>query len=101
MKNGLTVDEILDQFSKKELTKIVGEPTLDSIQKLEEEVQENASMVDTSLGGGNHGHLGMVMAAPEYLTLARTPFAVPQNPGYQPVFSPAVNVAALQEGATN
>ena len=101
MKNGLTVDEILDQFSKKELTKIVGEPTLDSIQKLEEEVQENASMVNTSLGGGNHGHLGMVMAAPEYLTLEGTPFAVPQNPGYQPVFGPAVNTAALREGATN
>ena len=101
MKNRLTADKILDQFSKNELTKIVGEPTLDGIQKLEEEAQENASMVDASLGGGNHGHFGMAMATDECLALAGTPFAKPQNPGHQQVFGPAINVAPLQEGTTN
>ena len=101
MKNGLTVDEIKEQFSKKEITKISGEPNLKNVQKLEEEIQENASNIDTSLGGGNHGHLGMVMPANDYLALSGTPFAAPQNPGYQPVFGPAVSTAALREAATN
>ena len=101
MKNRLTTGEIKEQFLKKEITKISGEPNLKNVQKLEEETQENASNIDASLDGGNHGHLGMVMPANEYLALLGTPFAAPQNPGYQPVFGPAVNTAVLREAATN
>ena len=80
MKNGLTADEIKEQFSKKERTKMSGEQNFDDTQKLEEEAQENASNIDTSLGNGNHGHIGMVMAPDNYLALAGAPFVVPQNP---------------------
>ena len=101
MKLALQVDEILEQFTRKTLTKIAGEPTLETILKLEEEVQKNAATITTTLGGGNHVHLGIVMGGNEYTALTGTPFAVPQNPGYQPIFGAGITTAAQREQVTN
>eukprot|EP00957_Ditylum_brightwellii_P137324 10469154-Ditylum_brightwellii.AAC.1 len=41
---------------------------------------ENASTVPSTIGEGNHGHLGLVIEAPKYLQLTGVAFAAPPNP---------------------
>ena len=40
------------------------------------------------LGGGRHGHLGLIIKESLYATLSETLFIVPQDPGSLPVFNP-------------
>jgi hypothetical protein len=37
--------------------------------------------IPTTLGGGNHGHAGILMDPARYLLTAGVPFANPANPG--------------------
>ena len=49
---------------------------------LKNELKSNVSSVPTTLGGGNHGYLGMILTPAEYLRIAPTdPFTWPPNPG--------------------
>lgn len=69
-------------FRHMALTKILGNPDYASLRTLFNEVKSNASSVHTTLGGGGHGHLGLVMTAAQYQAVAPgTPFIVPQHPG--------------------
>ena len=47
-------------------TKIRGEPTYETLHHLKNELKANASSVPTTLGGGNHGYLGMILMSSEY-----------------------------------
>jgi hypothetical protein len=69
-------------FEYKTLTKIIGQPTIDSIAKLHREVKRNAQKVPTTLGGGQNGYLGMIIAPEIYNTTpgARA-FHRPEDPG--------------------
>ena len=69
-------------FEYKTLTKIIGQPTIDSIAKLHREVKRNAQKVPTTLGGGQNGYLGMIIAPEIYHTIpgARA-FHRPEDPG--------------------
>jgi hypothetical protein len=63
------------------------EPTTEAIRLLRLELYANARNVPTStLGGGQHGHLGLLMPAAEYLLLAGHPYilsaALPDIPDY-------------------
>jgi hypothetical protein len=56
------------------------EPSLAAIHKLIAEVYANAGAVRTDLGGGQQGHLGLVMPEAEYLALPGTePYAFPEQ----------------------
>ena len=46
------IKNIYSHFKYKELTKIVGEPTLDNILHLHQQVKRNAQSVPTVIGGG-------------------------------------------------
>ena len=48
-------------FKHPVLTAIRGEPTYETEHHLKNERKENASSVPTTLGGGNHGYLGMIL----------------------------------------
>ena len=75
-------------FQHKVLTKVHGKPTYESLQTLATEVKANAGSVPSTAGGGANGHLGMVLSAARYATLAGTvPSIQPANPG---VFDPPV-----------
>ena len=52
------------------LTKIRGEPTYETLHHLKNELKGNASSVPTTLGGGNHGYLGMILMSAEYHRIA-------------------------------
>ena len=57
-----TVDYWNTFFEHANLTKIHGEPTFESIQTLQCEIIVNALSVYSDLGGGAHGHLGLVLS---------------------------------------
>jgi hypothetical protein len=73
-------------FPKPILTKVEGEPTNTSYQKLLVEVYANAMSVLSNRGGGKKGHLGAIMSPEAYQELApgATPWEAPPNPGPTP-----------------
>ena len=54
----------------KQVTKIHGRPTFLQLRKLEKKLTTNAAKVQLELGGGAHGHLGMIKSATDYATIA-------------------------------
>ncbi len=67
-------------FEFKELTKIHGEPTFESIKLLHNQLKANANSVPSTLGGGAHGHLGLVLPPTLYNLISNTPFVRPAMP---------------------
>ena len=82
------------------LTAILGEPTYETLHHLKNELKTNARSVPTTLGGRNHGYLGMILTPAEYHCIAPTdPFTWPPNLG---VFVPnPAGTAAQTESAEN
>jgi hypothetical protein len=73
--------EIRDEIRKETVTKIHGQPTSHDLTILEKEIIETLGNIPTSLGGGNHGHVGVIINLTEYKTLTRgINFVNPVNP---------------------
>ena len=72
------VDYASAYFTHCELTKILGEPSYRTLTQLKKELHSNASSVDSDLGGGDHGYLGLVTHGATYP--GATPFVAPQYP---------------------
>jgi len=69
-------------FQHQVLTRIHGTPVFETLQVLTTELKANASSVPTTLGGGNYGHLGLVVSDQKYASLANSsPWVTPVNPG--------------------
>ena len=82
-------------FTHKNLTPIVGRPDPVTIDVLRGEIYANAMDVPTELGGGQYGHLALVMPADQYTNLDNAiPYVAPINPGVQA--PPAPNATAIQ-----
>lgn len=76
-----TIDYASSYFKYKTPTPMRGEPTNKALKRLKIELQANASSIETDLGGGNHGHLGLVLTDEEYATMQNaTPFIPPNYP---------------------
>lgn len=60
--------------------KIQGEPSYDDIRQLRMVIYQNAASIHSNLGGGLHGHLGMVMDDNTYATLTNQPWVDPPEP---------------------
>jgi hypothetical protein len=73
-------------FQHKVLTKIHGKPTYETLQNALTELKANAGSVPSTLGGGQYGHLGLLLSDTRYATLPMTqPWVSPINPGpYDP-----------------
>ena len=81
-------------FEHPVLTTIRREPIYKTLHHLKNELKENASSVPTTLGGGNHGYLGMILTPAEYHCIVTTyPFTRPPNLG---VLVPNLNGTAAQ-----
>ena len=69
-------------FEHKTLDKIHGEPSATSLQKLFRQLGRNARGVNSNLGGGQYGHLFMILTPQEWNQLPGTaPVFPPQDPG--------------------
>jgi hypothetical protein len=71
-------------------------PTAEAVHNLREELYANAQSIHTELGGGQHGHLGLVMPEAEYLALAGEAYSLPERP-LIPRYSIAANDAEIDE----
>jgi hypothetical protein len=68
------------------ITKIDGQPKDEDLNLLTKELTNAAGSIATQNGGGEHGHVGMVVNDAEYVTFSKngTRFLVPTNPGPYP-----------------
>ena len=77
-----TTDYKNTYFQHRSLTPVRGEPTYEALSKLHQELKANANAVPTTLGGGRHGHLDLVVNPITYDRIAsHTPLVRQQNPG--------------------
>ena len=68
-------------FEYPTLTPIRGEPTADTLILLRKQLKANAKSVPSNLGGGNFGHLGLVIPPNRYNLISNIPFDRPNHPG--------------------
>ena len=76
--------DVRDEVRKETVTKIHGQPTNKDLTILEKELIAILANIPTTLGGGNHGHAGILMDPARYLITAGVPFVNPANPGNYP-----------------
>lgn len=82
-------EDIQAWFKVKAIPKIEGRPSYQPLNKIFEMLQRSAMPVETSLGGRNHGHLGLVMKDVLYQTeTGGTSFTIPASGGLLPMFTP-------------
>jgi hypothetical protein len=74
-------------------------PTPRTIRLLRAELYANVTAIPSELGGGNHGHLGLLMPQAEYLAVTQggVPYNIPVRPNL-PVFQGAAAVIATIQG---
>ena len=76
------IDYKNNYFEYPELTRIHGEPKTASLIKIRNEMRTNAMTVPSELGGGTHGHLGLLCDAATYAAIpGTTPYIRPTTPG--------------------
>ena len=59
----------------------MGVPTYETLHLLYNEIKSNAMAVHSNLGGGQHGHIGLVFSLTTYDLLTNTPFVCQVHPG--------------------
>ena len=92
-----SVEDITNMFPTP-ITKITGEPNYESLKHLKDQLKANASSIPTTLGGGNHGYLGLILSPAAYTTIAATQFVELIYPGQHPnvpAGSSAVNTSTI------
>jgi hypothetical protein len=52
--------------------------------------------VSSYVGGGRHGHLGIIMMNEEYFAIAADIFPVPENPGASPEVVVGMTAAVIE-----
>ena len=62
------------------LDKIHGMPTFITLTKMKKQLQSNAQSITSDLGGGGHGHLGLVLTPEEYSTVSNDAYVAPVHP---------------------
>ena len=88
---------IVASFPVKHVPKITGQPTFQTLQPLKTALCHNARSVASLQGGGNRGHLGLVMPAAQYNALpGAVPWVNPVNPPILPDFAGAGDANARQ-----
>ena len=78
-----SVEDITNAFPTP-ITTITGEPNYESLKTLKDQLKANAASIPTTLGGGNHGYLGLILSPAAYATIAATQFVEPIYPGQHP-----------------
>ena len=86
-------DDIKTSFPFPALDKLIGEPTYETINKLETQVIRNAATVEITLPLPHHNLSGIVEQPAVYLLRTGGPFPRPMYPGNSPVFPPGSTVA--------
>ena len=84
----------LQYFPSKEFTKISWEPTYYTLHNLHKQIKSNVASVPSTLGGGQHGHLSLVLYPLKYQIISLVSFQRPVDPG---ATTPFVNRMGWEE----
>jgi hypothetical protein len=85
-----TVEDVMASFTHPVLPTVQGEPDYQTIQATRKFLQANLRAIDTNLGGGTLGHLGLIISDASYSMIAPTTasgptlWTSPQAPGRAP-----------------
>ena len=77
----LYVDQIATKFPHTSFPVINGEPDYQIIHDTWTLLYRNASIITTTLGGVNNGHIRLIMQDTLYTTIFHTPYNTPVEPG--------------------
>ena len=88
MASTLSLESIKELFPHPVIPRQIGAPNYETINEVHTKLKANASSVPTTLGGGNHGHLGLMLGPATYLAITGNDFVIPANPGAQPTIAP-------------
>jgi hypothetical protein len=78
---GLSFGNIVAKFPTKTIPTISGELDYASISSMVQLMYGNAASLPTTLTGGQHGHVGLIMTPILYATLSGTNYESPDDPG--------------------
>ena len=92
-----SVDDIVSKFPIKTLPRIDGEPTYENINEMMQILYANAATLQSTMGGGTHGHIGLIMKPELYRTLSNIPYTIPVDPGPIPSYTPGSSGLARQQ----
>jgi hypothetical protein len=85
-----TVEDVMASFPNPVLPTVQGEPDYQTIHATRQFLQANSRAIDTHLGGGTLGHLGLIISDASYAMIAPTTndeptlWITPQAPGREP-----------------
>jgi hypothetical protein len=85
-----TVEYFIASFPHPVLPTVQGEPDYQTMHTIRKSLQANSRVIDTHLGGGNLGHLGLIVSDATYVMIAPatdaspTLWISPQAPGRDP-----------------
>ena len=83
-------------FPKPDLTRILGIPTYNSLHQMQLELNSNALCIQSNLGGGTYGHLGILMTNTKYAILSHVAYSHPVHPGIQRIPNNTTHVASYK-----
>jgi hypothetical protein len=83
--NTLTVEEIINGFANPILPKIDYAPTFEDIQITTILLNANGISIPSMAGGGDHGHLGIIMTQVEYTAISTSMWVEPYTPNAIPI----------------
>ena len=69
-----SIDFNYTSFEQANLTPISGEPTFETLHKLQNQIKANAKSVYSYLGGGAYGHIGLVLTNAQYSLITKMLF---------------------------
>eukprot|EP00957_Ditylum_brightwellii_P044891 3404542-Ditylum_brightwellii.AAC.1 len=81
-----SLEDIKAGFVNDPLDKIMGLPTYNDIDKLQKQCMQNATMLESTLGGGANGLAGLVELPGVYLMRTGHNFLRPLNPDDAPPY---------------
>jgi hypothetical protein len=85
-----TFEDVIASFPHPILPNVQGEPDYQTIHAIRKSLQENLMAIDTHLGGGTMGHLGLIVSDASYAMIAPaadtgpTIWVSPTAPGQAP-----------------
>jgi hypothetical protein len=85
-----TVEDVIASFSHPILPTLQGEPDYQKIHAIRKSLQANSRAINTHLGGGTLGHLGLIVSDASYAMIAPatdagpTLWVIPKAPGRAP-----------------
>ena len=87
-------DTLLDAFPHPSITPLEETPTYLNLLRFQEQLIDNAASVPSPLGGGSHGHSGLIIPDAMYFRDTGHHFIRPVFPGVIPVFATTATAAA-------